>query len=297
MPLLVVYGKPCSGKSRIVDDFVNYLGEKYNMSKDKIKIIRDSDNGQFSTNIYDNSKMEKDHRCFLKSSTDESLKKDILVILDSLNYIKGYRYELHCIAKKSETKFSLLTINEDDDKCLKMNLKENQRYDERIIKEIFMRMELPNQKDFWDNPNVVINSSTSTTNNTEAFEKLYINLFEGASLVSNKSTQVQPISNRNFVTDIAKITKKIILVLDSEQSRHKFGDRISLPHTDIDEKDENKNRYLYIKRYSINELDRCRKVFLGTIKGKPIEGVNMIGNLFVNYLNTHLSICHVEGDL
>uniref|UniRef100_A0A0K0DWT4 Protein KTI12 homolog n=1 Tax=Strongyloides stercoralis TaxID=6248 RepID=A0A0K0DWT4_STRER len=299
MPLLVVFGKPCSGKSKTVSDFVHYLHEKYSLPNEKIKVINDESNTEFSTNIYDNIKLEKEHRSLLKSLVDDHLKKDTLVILDALNYIKGYRYELHCIAKKIQTKFALLIINEDDTKCQSINKEISMKYDERILTEILMRIEYPNKKDSWDNPNLVIEMATTkkTDDNIATFDKLYYLLFEGVSLVSNKSTKCQPIGNKNFVTDIAKITKKIIITLDSEQKKHKLGDRIKLPYTDLDEKDDTKNTYLYIKQYSINELDRYRKIFLGTIRGQSIEGAYTIGNLFVNYLNTHLSMCHIEGEI
>ncbi|CEF67859.1 Protein KTI12 homolog [Strongyloides ratti] len=299
MPLLVVYGKPCSGKTKTVNDFIHYLTEKLSISDDKIKVICDTDNTEFSTNIYDNAKLEKEHRSLLKSLVDDNLKNDKLIILDALNYIKGYRYELHCIAKKVQTKFALLIINEDDNKCKDINKEMNMKYEEKILNEIIMRMEYPISKDFWDNPNVVINTATTLkeSDNIDNFDQLYRLLFEGVSLVSNKSTRCQPIANKNFVTDIAKITKKIIITIDSEQKKHKFGDRIKLPYTDSDDKDDTKNSYLYIKQYSISELDRYRKIFLGTVRGQSIEGANMIGNLFVNYLNTHLSLCHIEGEI
>lgn len=57
MPLLVVYGKPCSGKTKTVNDFIHYLKEKLSISDDKIKVICDTDNTEFSTNIYDNAKL------------------------------------------------------------------------------------------------------------------------------------------------------------------------------------------------------------------------------------------------
>ena len=41
---------------------------------------------------------EKDLRGLLRSEVDRLLTKDNLVILDSLNYIKGFRYELHTYA-------------------------------------------------------------------------------------------------------------------------------------------------------------------------------------------------------
>ena len=45
------------------------------------------------------SRQEKDTRGTLKSEVDRWLTKDNLVVLDSLNYIKGFRYELYCISR------------------------------------------------------------------------------------------------------------------------------------------------------------------------------------------------------
>ena len=46
---------------------------------------------------------EKMTRGTLKSAVERNLNKDTIVILDSLNYIKGFRYELFCIAKSVAT--------------------------------------------------------------------------------------------------------------------------------------------------------------------------------------------------
>ncbi len=46
---------------------------------------------------------EKNLRASLKSSVERQLSRDVVVILDSLNYIKGYRYELYCIARALRT--------------------------------------------------------------------------------------------------------------------------------------------------------------------------------------------------
>ena len=50
---------------------------------------------------YETSTEEKLTRSALKSEFDKYVVGDrtTLVILDSLNYIKGFRYELHCISK------------------------------------------------------------------------------------------------------------------------------------------------------------------------------------------------------
>ncbi|KAF6159663.1 hypothetical protein GIB67_029921 [Kingdonia uniflora] len=42
---------------------------------------------------------EKNLRGVLRSEVDRSLSKENIVIVDSLNSIKGYRYELWCLAR------------------------------------------------------------------------------------------------------------------------------------------------------------------------------------------------------
>jgi protein KTI12 len=39
----------------------------------------------------------------MKAGVERFLSKDVVVILDSMNYIKGYRYELYCIARAMRT--------------------------------------------------------------------------------------------------------------------------------------------------------------------------------------------------
>jgi len=46
---------------------------------------------------------EKYTRAFLKSNVEKVIDAETVVILDSLNYIKGYRYELYCLSRTAKT--------------------------------------------------------------------------------------------------------------------------------------------------------------------------------------------------
>ena len=52
---------------------------------------------------YASSREEKMARGMLKSKVERYLSQDRIVILDSLNYIKGFRYELFCVSKHMKT--------------------------------------------------------------------------------------------------------------------------------------------------------------------------------------------------
>lgn len=47
--------------------------------------------------------MEKLTRGSIRAAVERSVTKEVTVIVDSLNYIKGYRYELYCLARASST--------------------------------------------------------------------------------------------------------------------------------------------------------------------------------------------------
>jgi tRNA uridine 5-carbamoylmethylation protein Kti12 len=54
---------------------------------------------------------EKQTHGALKSAFDRVSKTDrTLVIIDSQNYIKGFRYELHCISKATEERHEVLWV-------------------------------------------------------------------------------------------------------------------------------------------------------------------------------------------
>ena len=60
-------------------------------------------NGEDKNLTLSDSIKEKTLRSDLKSQVLRDLTKDTVVILDGLNYIKGYRYELYCASKSVKT--------------------------------------------------------------------------------------------------------------------------------------------------------------------------------------------------
>jgi protein KTI12 len=55
---------------------------------------------------------------------DHALNADTFVILDSLNYIKGYRYELYCLARSQRTPHCVVHIDCSYDVSLTWNTTE-----------------------------------------------------------------------------------------------------------------------------------------------------------------------------
>lgn len=56
-----------------------------------------------SREAYREARTEKDARATEYSAVKRALGRDCIVILDGLNYIKGFRYQLYCDAKAVQT--------------------------------------------------------------------------------------------------------------------------------------------------------------------------------------------------
>ncbi|XP_072505546.1 protein KTI12 homolog [Notamacropus eugenii] len=109
MPLVVLCGLPDSGRSRRADELRRALKAEGR----PVTVVRDADvlgpGGPAAlAEAYSDPTREKELRAALKASVERGLGPRAVVLLDSLNYIKGFRYELYCLARAARTPLCLL---------------------------------------------------------------------------------------------------------------------------------------------------------------------------------------------
>ncbi len=129
-------GLPSSGKTRVANKLMNYFQttKQQQASSQDRKVVYVSDSSFFHKDeknaIYADPTKEKELRGALKSEVQKFMSKDDLLILDSLNYIKGYRYELYCISKLYQTPQCVIYTERSIDECSKFNEQRdaNQKY-------------------------------------------------------------------------------------------------------------------------------------------------------------------------
>jgi protein KTI12 len=61
---------------------------------------------------------EKVTRGRIKFEVEKNLLGGVIVIADSLNYIKGYRYQMHCIAREQKCTYCVIFCNTPLEKAL-----------------------------------------------------------------------------------------------------------------------------------------------------------------------------------
>lgn len=155
MALVVICGQPCSGKSTAA----SYLSEALQESESKpsVRIIDESSFHLDRNQSYANMPSEKNLRGVLRSEVDRSLSRDSIIIVDSLNSIKGYRYELWCLARAAGTRYCVVHCDVDETHCRLWNeerreKKQEASYNDKIFNDLVRRFEMPDSKNRWDSP-------------------------------------------------------------------------------------------------------------------------------------------------
>ena len=94
-----------------------------------------------------NYQQEKILRASLKSNVERYIDPQRVVILDSMNYIKGFRYELYCLARNSQSTLCLVFCDTDIEFARKVA--DDGGYENAFPVEMFddyaSRLERPNQ--------------------------------------------------------------------------------------------------------------------------------------------------------
>ena len=109
MPLIIISGKPCTGKTTFATLLVEYLKSRSN-NQVNIELINEESLKINKLDGYKSSSDEKNTRGLIKSATNHKLNSECYVIVDSLNYIKGYRYELYCAARTFRTPHCVVQV-------------------------------------------------------------------------------------------------------------------------------------------------------------------------------------------
>lgn len=154
MALVVMCGQPCSGKSEAAACLTAAL--RSSMADITVRVIDESSLHLGRNDSYKDMVVEKNLRGVLRSEVDRSVSRDSIIIVDSLNNIKGYRYELWCLARASGIRYCVFFCDTEVDHCREWNVKRQEKgepsYDNNIFEDLVRRFERPDRRSRWDSP-------------------------------------------------------------------------------------------------------------------------------------------------
>ncbi|GFP88721.1 protein kti12 homolog [Phtheirospermum japonicum] len=300
MALVVICGQPCSGKSTAASCLVEALQESE--SNPSVRIINESSFHLNRNQSYADMPSEKNLRGVLRSEVDRSLSRDNIIIVDSLNNIKGYRYELWCLARAAGTRYCVVHCDVEVDTCRKWNEERKERsdptyYEDRIFEDLVRRFERPDSKNRWDSPLFELWPSR------DGIEKSSPSILDAVTYLTKKvnsktrdvkilqptiATQSGRTSEANSLYEMDRATLEVMNVIVEEQARAAGGplNGVSigpgLPSVGIS------------RPVGLPELRRLRRTFIKLTSQSSLSGppppsdAASAKRMFVDYLNREL---------
>ncbi|KAL3835302.1 hypothetical protein ACJIZ3_010038 [Penstemon smallii] len=299
MALVVICGQPCSGKSTAAACLTEALQESE--SKLSVRIINES---SFHLNLnqnYVDMPAEKNLRGILRSEVDRSLTRDNIIIVDSLNNIKGYRYELWCLARAAGTKYCVIHCDVEVTSCRKWNEERREKlescYDGKIFEDLVSRFERPDSRNRWDSPlfelwpsrdGVGKSSAAIVDAVTYLTKKVDSKTRDVRVLQPTIATQNARVTEANSLYEMDRATQEVANMIVEAQSRAMGGplNGVSLgpglPSIDIS------------RPVGLPELRTLRRTFIkltgqSSLSGRPPPSdADSAKRMFVDYLNREL---------
>lgn len=330
LQLIIVSGLPTSGKSTRAQQLHEYLSKRVADSKYRLHLISD-ETLSISRAVYDLSPdklpahtrsanaSEKDARAALYGAVKRVLSDRDIVILDGLNYIKGWRYQLHCEAKAVRTPSCILQIGCSIDRAKQVNEERLKRkrttpdqsqeaanpgdttavdadtdttepYEPGNWDNLVFRYEEPNPMTRWDSPLFTL----IWEDDSQQSEKVFSDLWETIAGTARKV--IKP--NQATVQRGHEASGDFLYILDRETSD--VVKRIVEAQRDGDDVDDvripSRSGELVVglpagKKVGLPQLQRLRRAFMGLNRGGiGLEGVGdlkaeRLRETFVTYLN------------
>lgn len=299
MALVVICGQPCSGKSTAALCLAEALKESG--SNQTVRVIDETSFHLDRNQSYANMPAEKNLRGVLRSEVDRSVSKDSTIIVDSLNSIKGYRYELWCLARAAGIRYCVLYCDADETHCRKWNEERREKgedaYDDKIFEDLVRRFETPDRRNRWDSPlfelwphreGIVGSSAAILDAISYLTKKVDSKTRDVKTLQPTIATQNTRFSEANSLYELDRATQEVTNAIVEAQSQALGGplNGVSvgqgLPPINIS------------RSVGLPELRRLRRTFIKltgqtSLSGRPPPSdADSAKRMFVDYLNREL---------
>ncbi|KAI5459901.1 chromatin associated protein KTI12 [Mariannaea sp. PMI_226] len=332
MPLIIVSGLPTSGKSTRASQLHSYLSKRIADTKYRLHLISD-ESLSISRTVYDLSPdklpahtrsanaSEKDARAAIYGAVKRVLSDKDIVILDGLNYIKGWRYQLHCEAKAVRTPSCILQIGCSVDRARQTNEARLQRRDDSGSEKpsetetgeldgsepyersnwdnLVFRYEEPNPMTRWDSPLFTLIWEDDEAQTDKVFSDLWEVIAGEARKVirPNQSTiQRGRDASGDYLYNLDRETSDIVKRIVEAQRDNQDVDDVSIPRSSSSPQGSGSDNNLTVelpagKKVGLPQLQRLRRAYMGLNRGGI--GLEAVGNMaperiretFVRYLN------------
>lgn len=243
MPLLLLCGYPCSGKTALAERLRAHFASQGRACV----VVAEAHSASFNTTATE----DKTARSALRSEVQRLLSQTTLVIVDAANEVKGFRYELFCLARACKTPHAVLHVATPLEACIarctaqivaqensegqahgqterqiqtqaEAELSESQtqaasaitvpssvglQEAEEWLRARAARFEPPDSRNRWDSP-----LFTLAPEDELPLQALAAALYERQAPPPHASTRGQPLTDTNFIHELDSTTQEIVAV-------------------------------------------------------------------------------------
>jgi len=294
--LVTFTGYPASGKSKRAQELKSYLelqlnSPEYSGTLLNVVLISD-DTLSLARNMYNDSRSEKLVRAALFTAVQRNMNPSTIVILDSLNYIKGYRYQLYCAAKEAGVRVCTIFVAATSAQCLEWNaaMDSSMGYAPTTLENLIMRYEEPSSMARWDSPLFTV----AWDDEKIPEDAIWRAITQGDVKPANAGTRAAARAPTDALQTLENITSSILSMIMVEQaSSGGLGGVVSLTLPCIRVRLQLPGRSI-----SLSELQRLKRAFVTTHKKAITLGATEKGAVdfteenvarkFVEYLEQNL---------
>ncbi|KAJ1952661.1 kti12, chromatin associated [Linderina pennispora] len=282
MPLIILTGYPSSGKSTRAAELKQLFEQRISQPENSnriltVQVVSDDQLG-VPHSAYATANEEKKARGTVMSAVQRHLSRECIVIVDSLNYIKGFRYQLFCVAREMSTPHCVIHCAIPIEEARRINdSRQAQGYDATVFEELVMRYEEPNAATKWDSPLFTI---VQHMNDPIPFDKVWDAVVEKKAPPPTFATAVKPVTGGNYLFEFDRATQEVITaVLDAQKS--------GVPMSEIAAPGSGTKVQMPGRNVTLAELRRLRRQFTN-LNRMATPKIDRVPELFVDYLNTNL---------
>ena len=222
------------------------------------------------------------------TAVKRDLSRNNIVILDSLCYIKGIRYQLFCEAKSLSTTNCTIQMMAPLEVCLERNASRDDglQWDPELIKQLEMRYEEPDSRNRWDSPLIGIIYNEDELHIDDIWKAL---VYPAKKLKPNNATISKQANTGNFLQELDRATQVVVnRVVEYQQGGlGTAGGSVVIQKGDVEQGISDITVELPLKTVSTAQLQRIRRTYISLNRVRAVD-TNRIAPLFVEYLNTSL---------
>ncbi|KAK9368676.1 chromatin associated protein KTI12 [Lipomyces kononenkoae] len=275
MPIILITGYPCSGKTTRAKEIMAAFQSK--APDRKVHLVSD-EMLDIDKSVYRDAKQEKIARASVMSAIKRYLSREDIVVVDGLNYIKGFRYQIFCEAKAEQTTFAVVHVGTPKDLCRLWNEGvQNNPWPDDLLDALVFRYEEPNGMNRWDSPLYTVPYSDPEITVYEGiFPALFESIVHAKAKPPNFATILKPAVSADYIYELDHQTQDVVKTLLSRQQEGGVGQIVVIS--------EDCAVHLPIENVATAQLQRLRRNFVALNKVRQID-CGRIRGAFAEFLN------------